>query len=165
MGNKFQQIVQRRAIDTTLVEFAPIVATVARGAVQGAVRGAADQSAQAWLASRGNVDKKLQQTIDDANGVTGGNKTTNDTSNYGKERNSNQNFNRNQQGIKTSKDDDPRNLRVTQQTSQNAFKPEKGPDKFRSKLGTSKGLSKDSGTFNSIAKGAVSSIFKGLKTK
>ena len=68
--------------------------------------------------------------------------------------------------IKVAKDDDPRNLRVTQLSSQRAFKPEHGPDKIRSSLATSKGLGKkNSGTFKSIAKGAVSSIFKGMQTK
>lgn len=166
MENKFQTLVESRAIDTTLVEFSPVVSAVARHAIKGAVKGAASETARVWLGSKGNIDKKLQKTMDDANGVTGGNNTSNNSSNYGKERNSNQNYNRNQQGIKVAKDDDPRNLRVTQISSQRAFKPEQGPDKIRSSLATSKGLGKkNSGTFKSIAKGAVSSIFKGMQTK
>ena len=162
MVNKFKALVEARAIDTTLVEFSPIITAAARGAIAGA----ADKSAKVWLANQGDVDKKLQKTMDDANGVTGGNNTTNDTSNFGKERKVNQNYNRNQQGIKTAKDDDPRNLRVSQMDSQRAFKPERVDTKVRSSLATSKGLSKEnSGTFKSIARGTVSSIFKGLQTK
>ena len=58
MASKFQRLVEKRAIDTTLVEFAPIVATIARSAVKGAASGAASETAKAWINSQGNIDKK-----------------------------------------------------------------------------------------------------------
>lgn len=165
MDNKFRYLVEQSAIEklstSALSEIAPIIAAGVRGAIGGAAR----IGAQNWIQSRGNISKASQSSMDAAKNISGGNNTTdNNSTNYGKERNSNQNYTRVQQGQKSAKDDDPKNIKVTQTSTVKAFKPERGDNKFRSQL-RSQGLAKPSGIYKAAGKGALSSILKTLQTK
>ena len=130
MENKFKYLVEKRTIETrkseTLSEIAPIIASAARGAIGGAAR----VGAQNWLKNRGNISREAQSSMDAAKDISSGTDAADDRSNYGKIRNSNQNYTRTQQGQKSAKDDDPKNIKVTQMDSKNAYKPERGPNKL-----------------------------------
>ena len=127
-----------KLIEKTILEYSPILAKSRKSIVKKASTMTKDgdkHQTRDWL-----VNKKTNTAQKgSSNKVTSGNKTTNDTTNYNKEREE-QEMSTTQQGLKQSKDDDSHNEFVTQtRTSkqQNNTVSKKARKKFKAHVTSS----------------------------
>lgn len=101
-----------KLMEKTILEYSPILAKSRKSIVKKASTMAKDgdkHQTRDWLVNKKTKTKQKGSS----NKVTSGNKTTNDTTNYNKEREE-QEISKTQQGMKQSKDDDSHNDNVTQ---------------------------------------------------
>jgi hypothetical protein len=136
----------KQLIESTIVEAGPIV-MAARAALKGKGTKASKHQTRDWLVNKAQGAEQRGSS----NRITSGNTTTNDTSNFNKEREQEINYNISKQGQPPVKDDDRHNEQVTQTGAAHTIDNKASNNKrFAAKVGTSNKVSdnkvKDSST-------------------